>query len=308
MTEINEQLSQIVKDNKVVLFMKGTRMFPQCGFSARAVEIFKRCGVDFKDVNVLADPAIRQGIKDFSNWPTIPQAYVDGEFVGGSDILVEMFENGELQKLLGVDDAADDPNLAPPKLTVTDAAKAQFEAALKDAGDDVLRFEAGASYDYDLFFGPKHSDDFEVAANGLTIHVPRRCATRVDGTTLDFIDGPDGQGFKIDNPNEPPKVKNIMPKAVAAMMKEGKAVHLLDCRGDKERALAKIEGDQVLDAEATVLDGVAKDAPIVVYCHHGVRSRTAAEQLLGKGFTNVHNLVGGIDAWSATVDDSVPRY
>ena len=70
MTEITEQLSQIVKDNKVVLFMKGTRMFPQCGFSARAVEIFKRCGVEFKDVNVLADPAVRQGVKDFSNSPS----------------------------------------------------------------------------------------------------------------------------------------------------------------------------------------------------------------------------------------------
>ncbi len=308
MTEITEQLSQIVKDNKVVLFMKGTRMFPQCGFSARAVEIFKRCGVEFKDVNVLADPAVRQGVKDFSNWPTIPQAYVDGEFVGGSDILLEMFENGELQKLLGVDDGSDDPNLAPPKLTVTDAAKAQFEAALKDAGDDVLRFEAGASFDYDLFFGPKQSDDFQVEVNGITVHVPRRCATRVDGTTLDFVDGPDGQGFKIDNPNEPPKVKNIMPKAVAAKLKEGEDLHLLDCRGEKERALAKIEGAKVLDAEASVLDGMAKDAPIVVYCHHGVRSRTAAEQLLAKGFTNVHNLVGGIDAWSATVDSSVPRY
>jgi len=308
MTDTNEQISQIVKDNKVVLFMKGTRMFPQCGFSARAVEIFKRCGVEFKDVNVLADPTIRQGIKDYSNWPTIPQAYVDGEFVGGSDILLEMFENGELQKLLGVDDGSDDPDLAPPKITVTDAAKAQFAAALKDAGDDVLRFEAGASFDYDLFFGPKQADDFEVEAGGITIHVPRRCATRVTGTTLDFVDGPDGQGFKIENPNEPPKVKNIMPKAVAAMRDAGQEVHILDCRGEKERALAKIDGDELLDPEASVLEGVAKNAPIVVYCHHGVRSRPVCEQLLQRGFTNVHNLVGGIDAWSATVDSSVPRY
>jgi monothiol glutaredoxin len=283
-------------------------MFPQCGFSARAVEIFKRCGVTFKDVNVLADPAIRQGVKDFSNWPTIPQAYVDGEFLGGSDILLEMFESGELHKVLGVDDGSDDPDLQPPKLTVTDAAKGQFAAALKDAGDDVLRFEAGASFDYDLFFGPKQDGDFEVQTNGITIHVPRRCAKRVDGTSLDFVDGPEGQGFKIDNPNEPPKVKNIMPKAVAAMMEQGKEVHLLDCRGENERALAKLEGDKVLDPEAKVLADVAKDATIVVYCQHGVRSRTAAEQLLTKGFTNVHNLVGGIDAWSATVDSSIPRY
>ena len=80
--------------------MKGTKNFPQCGFSARAVEILKRCGAEFKDVNVLADPAIREGIKVFSSWPTIPQVYIDGKFVGGSDILIELFQSGELQKLL----------------------------------------------------------------------------------------------------------------------------------------------------------------------------------------------------------------
>lgn len=87
--------------NRVVLFMKGTKNFPQCGFSARAVEILKSHGAPFKDVNVLADPAIRQGIKDFSSWPTIPQIYVDGKFLGGSDILAELHQSGELAKVLG---------------------------------------------------------------------------------------------------------------------------------------------------------------------------------------------------------------
>ena len=100
MSDIKDTIRETVETNRVVLFMKGTKNFPQCGFSARAVEILKKCGVEFKDVNVLADPAIRQGIKDFSNWPTIPQVYIDGKFVGGSDILLEMFQSGELQKLL----------------------------------------------------------------------------------------------------------------------------------------------------------------------------------------------------------------
>ncbi|MCA9622223.1 MAG: Grx4 family monothiol glutaredoxin, partial [Myxococcales bacterium] len=228
MSTINEQLQQIVNDNKVVLFMKGTRMFPQCGFSARAVEIFKRCGVPFKDVNVLADPQIRQGVKDFSNWPTIPQAYVDGKFVGGSDILLEMFENGELQKLLGVE--SDEDVATPPKVTITDAAKAQFDAAMKDVGDDVLRLEASPSFDYDLFFGPKQDGDLAIQVAGLTLHIPKRCAARLEGVTLDFVDGPDGAGFKIDNPNEPPKVQNIMPKALKKLMDAGEEVHLLDVR------------------------------------------------------------------------------
>ena len=101
MTEAEMTIKDTIEKNRVVLFMKGTKNFPQCGFSARAVEILKRCGVaEIKDVNVLADPAVRQGIKDFSNWPTIPQVYIDGKFVGGSDLLLEMYESGELQKLL----------------------------------------------------------------------------------------------------------------------------------------------------------------------------------------------------------------
>jgi monothiol glutaredoxin len=100
MSDIQDTIRDTVKSNKVVLFMKGTKNFPQCGFSSRAVEILKKCGAEFKDVNVLADPAIRQGIKEFSNWPTIPQVYIAGNFVGGSDILTEMFQSGELQKLL----------------------------------------------------------------------------------------------------------------------------------------------------------------------------------------------------------------
>jgi monothiol glutaredoxin len=99
-TSIDAQIRETVRQNRVVLFMKGTKNFPQCGFSARAVEILKKCGTPFKDVNVLADPALRQGIKEFSAWPTIPQVYVDGKFVGGSDILMEMFQSGELAKLL----------------------------------------------------------------------------------------------------------------------------------------------------------------------------------------------------------------
>ena len=100
MSDVQQRIDQLVKNNRVVLFMKGTKNFPQCGFSQRAVAILKECGAEFKDVNVLSDPAIRQGIKDFSNWPTIPQIYIDGKFVGGSDILLDMFSSGELQKTL----------------------------------------------------------------------------------------------------------------------------------------------------------------------------------------------------------------
>jgi monothiol glutaredoxin len=99
--DTQSRIKQEVSTNPVVLFMKGTPHFPQCGFSATAVQILNACGVEeFHSVNVLEDPEIRQGIKEFANWPTIPQLYVNGEFVGGSDIMREMYESGDLQKLL----------------------------------------------------------------------------------------------------------------------------------------------------------------------------------------------------------------
>ena len=102
MSDVQQRIDTLVKGHKVVLFMKGTAQFPQCGFSGRAIQILKACGVsDLVTVNVLEDEGIRQGIKEYANWPTIPQLYVNGEFVGGSDIMSEMYESGELKKMLG---------------------------------------------------------------------------------------------------------------------------------------------------------------------------------------------------------------
>ena len=107
MTEdTNARIDAVVKNNAVVLFMKGTPLFPQCGFSSRAIAILERLGVEFESVDVLQDQGIRQGIKAYSDWPTIPQLYVGGEFVGGSDIMMEMYESGELAELFANKTAA----------------------------------------------------------------------------------------------------------------------------------------------------------------------------------------------------------
>ena len=103
MSDAQSQIDQLVKSNDIVLFMKGNASFPMCGFSGRAIQIIKACGVDpktVKTVNVLEDEGIRQGIKTYSSWPTIPQLYIKGEFIGGSDIMMEMYESGELQKVI----------------------------------------------------------------------------------------------------------------------------------------------------------------------------------------------------------------
>jgi len=102
-SDARTRIDEIVKNNDVVLFMKGTALFPQCGFSSRAVAILDRLGTTYETVDVLQDPEIRNGIKEYSEWPTIPQLYVKGEFLGGSDIMMEMFESGELQQMLGAE-------------------------------------------------------------------------------------------------------------------------------------------------------------------------------------------------------------
>ena len=103
MSDAQQRIDNLVKSNDILLFMKGSASFPMCGFSGRAIQVLKACGVDpknVKTVNVLEDNGIRQGIKEYSNWPTIPQLYVKGEFIGGSDIMMEMYESGELQKVI----------------------------------------------------------------------------------------------------------------------------------------------------------------------------------------------------------------
>jgi monothiol glutaredoxin len=99
---VQEKIDTLVKQNKIMLFMKGSKLMPQCGFSNNAVQIFNSLGVPFETFDVLSDPEIRQGIKDYSNWPTIPQVFINGEFVGGSDILIELYQKGELQEMLEV--------------------------------------------------------------------------------------------------------------------------------------------------------------------------------------------------------------
>jgi monothiol glutaredoxin len=299
-----QHFDELVKKNKVVLFMKGNKHFPQCGFSAQVIGILKQTGVPFETVNVLSDPSVRDGIKEYSSWPTIPQLYVDGEFLGGCDIVKEMFAQGDLQKKLGVVEAP----VAPPKVTLDERAA----KAIKDADEgngEHLRLEVGDTFQYELYFGPKQPGDLEVVANGVTLLFDKASAKRADGVSLSWVDTPDGGAFKIDNPNEPARVKTLTAPQLKAWMDEGKSFELFDVRGEDERNIAKIDRAQPLDADGEKrLLALAKNTPIVFQCHHGMRSKSAAERFLREGFTNVYNLEGGIEAWSQKVDAKVARY
>jgi monothiol glutaredoxin len=163
------QIQQLVTTNPVVLFMKGNRQAPQCGFSAQVVQILDGIVPSYETVDVLSDPALRDGIKEFSSWPTIPQLYVRGEFVGGCDIVREMHASGELQKKLGVDVAP----AAPPRIAVTAAAAAEIAKAAADTPGEHLRLEVSPQFENDLYFDTKKDGDAVVEVAGLTLLAQR---------------------------------------------------------------------------------------------------------------------------------------
>lgn len=301
---LRTELDGLVKDNNVVLFMKGNRKFPQCGFSATVVGILDELVDDYQTVDVLSRQDIRDGVKAYSDWPTIPQLYVGGEFLGGCDIVREMAGNGELHKTLGIEIE----DVEPPTITITDSAAAVFKGALADGGGP-LRFRVSGRYQYDLAFDQKGGLDLVIVSNGIELILDRSSAKRAEGTVIDYEKNAMGEGFRISNPNEPGKVRQLSPTVLKGWLDEGKELTLFDVRTAEERATASIAGAVHLDDTGRqTLAGLSKDAVIVLHCHHGMRSQTAAEEVIAGGFKNVFNLSGGIDAWSQSVDTTVPRY
>ena len=309
--ELRARIQEIIDSDNVVLFMKGTRHFPQCGFSATVTQILSQLVPQFKTVNVLTDPEVREGIKAYSEWPTIPQLYVKGKFVGGCDIVRELFQSGELQGLIGAPGA--EPAAKPaaaaagpaPKISVSAAAK-QAIAAAKGNEQGTLRLEISPDFEHALSIDDPNEDDHRVDAGGITVLVDADSAQRANGVQIDYDES--GAGFKIDNPNEGPKVRQLTPADLKAMIDQKKPFQFFDVRTPVEQERASL-GARLLDEAAVQdIDALDRDTPLVFHCHHGGRSQAAAERFARAGFREVYNLAGGIDAWSLQVDPSIPRY
>jgi monothiol glutaredoxin len=287
-----------------MLFMKGSKSFPQCGFSQTVVSILNGYVPKYETFNVLSSPEVRDGIKEYSSWPTIPQLYVDGKFIGGCDIVKEMHQTGELAKLLGV--GAPKPESTAVTLKITDAAKKGILDAQKEAGGDPLRLVIDARHDYDLYFDPKNPNDRVIEASGVTVVLDPESAARAGDLLIDSV--PD-KGFRIESSKAPPRVKPMAPSELKKLLETSpERVMLLDVRPEAERKLASIPGHKPLEPEMLEsLDSLPEGTQVVVYCHHGQRSRAAAEHLLSRGIKNVFNLDGGINAYAA-VDSKIPRY
>ena len=301
--ELRARIDHLLAQHPVVLFMKGTRNAPRCGFSASAAGALAAVSPDFHDVDVLEDPELREGIKAYGEWPTIPQLYVRGELVGGADILHEMANSGALHDLLGVAG----PDRSPPSISISAAAAEAIGTALRDAGDDVLHLAIDAQYRAQFMLKPLRGHEIRVDSAGITLYLDLPSAERARGLEIEWVETMQGAGLSIRNPNAPPAVQAIDVQALARELKAG-TMRVIDVRPSAARAFAPFAAADALETHDAQLLALPSDTRLAFLCHHGQSSRAAAERFRAAGFTQLFNVEGGIDAWSMLVDPAIPRY
>jgi monothiol glutaredoxin len=302
---VNARIQTLLQQHPVVLFMKGTRFAPRCGFSAAAAGVLNDLLPEYLSVDVLEDAEIREGIKAYGNWPTIPQLYVKGELIGGADIVQSMYYSGELQKLFGLPE----PDRTPPALTITDAAAQAIHNALADADAGLaLHLAIDARFHAEFHLAEPAAGAIRSAANGIAVYMDVATAQRARGLRIDWVDTPQGSGLAIDNPNAPAPVKALSARELKARLDAGD-ITLVDVRPSDERAQASVAAAfRTFDDGIEAISQLPKDTALAFLCHSGGRSARAAEHFRDLGFRNVYNVQGGIDAWSQQVDATVPRY
>ena len=303
-TALRQRIESLLARHRVLLFMKGEPQAPQCGFSAKAIGALDALGVEYGHVDVLADGEIREGIKAYGEWPTIPQLYVDGELVGGSDIIEQMAGSGELHGLLGLPP----PDRTPPVVTVTPAASQMLRKAIGDAGGEVVvRLDIDPRFRTRLHLAPPDPRAITSQCEGVALQFDLAGARRADGLILDWADDERGRGLIIDNPNAPPPVKTIAVGDARDRVATG-SLRIVDVRPGNERALASLPAPFLtLDEGLAPLQALPGDTPLAFLCHHGSRSAEAAEHFRELGYREVYNIEGGIAAW-ADIDSRIPRY
>jgi monothiol glutaredoxin len=299
-----ERIETLLKDHRVVLFMKGDRRQPMCGFSAAATNTLNELLPEYHTVNVLDDPEIREGIKVFGDWPTIPQLYVEGELVGGADIIRQMYASGELHSLFG----ATPPDRTPPEITITDKAAEAIRNGIANAQGLALHLEIGPDHSAGFQLAPAGDHDIVVTANGIEVHFDPGSAQRAKGIVIDWVSTVQGEGLSLKFPGAQ-EIKSLSVQELKARLADG-SVLLVDVRPAAGRALApSLAQARVLEEEGyEALAALPKDTAIAFICHHGNSSRGVAERFAAHGFTDVFNVEGGMDAWSREIDSSVPRY
>lgn len=288
-----ERIEEMVTGNRVMLFMKGTPRMPQCGFSAQtAGALDTLLGEEYASFNVLEDNAVREGIKEYGNWPTIPQLYVDGELIGGCDIVMEMFNAGELHELFGLEA----PDRTPPEMEITPKAAEKIGEFLAAYPGQHLHFKIGSDWNAQFHLGPKSGTEIEAQVGGLSVLMDLASAQRARGANIDWVETVQGEGLKLDLPGAPPPVKQMTPEELTRRIHHGERIVVVDGRSEGDRQSKPLEFARALDADLMVeLEDADRKTPLVFVCNQGISSRDVAEHYRRQGFTEVYNLEGGTD-------------
>ena len=291
---LKDRIEQQIASHDVVLYMKGTPKMPQCGFSAKTAGMLDSLlGGNFAAFNVLEDEAIREGIKVYGNWPTIPQLYVKGELVGGCDIVTEMFNAGELHEMLGLEM----PDRTPPEIEISEKAAGKIREFLEGYPGQHLHFSIATDWDANFNIGPREGHEIATEAAGITILMDLASAQRAKGAKIDWVETVQGEGLKLDLPGAPPPVRQMAPAELQQRLNAGERILVVDTRSETDRSSHPLDFARPLDAALMAeLKNADPQLPLVFLCNVGVSSQAVAEHYRKQGFAEVYNLEGGVQA------------
>lgn len=293
-------IDRLLNTNKVVLFMKGTPQQPQCGFSATTVSALDMLVPDFMSVNVLDHPAIREGIKEYANWPTIPQLYIDGDLIGGSDIVTDMLQSGDLAESLGVET----PETKTPVISIDAKGVEVMKKALDDQPGMALHLQIDAGWSHKISLGTDKGSAVRAQVGDIEIHLDPWSAARANGLSLTMEEDLTGTRFSFDNPNAPPPVNQMTVQTLQQKLDGDAEVILIDVRTDEERAAGSIEGSRQWNEDSMeFIESLPRETEIIFHCATGGRSQALAESIRRRGYTNLHNVSGGMHAWMEEIEN-----
>ncbi len=301
---VHARIAKLLAENPVVLFMKGGKDQPRCGFSSKATDVLNELAPNFMGFDVLLDEEIRHGIKLYGNWPTIPQLYIKGELVGGSDIITQLFNTGELHQLLG----APAPDRSAPSISISDAAASAIRAGMADEPGVVLHLRIDRRWQAHFQLAPAEGHEIKAHAAGIDILMDVATAQAAQGMHVDWVESLQGAGLSIKLPRAPRAIQTMSVTELTAALHAGTL--LIDVRPEHDRLRAPMPlAHRVLDnATLSSLEALDKSTPMAFLCHFGNSSRQAADHFRGLGFTQLFNVEGGIDAYAREIDSGVTRY
>ena len=303
---VHQRIAAILQQHQVVLFMKGSPDQPRCGFSSKAADVLNSLTPGYLGVDVLSDDEIRQGIKTYGNWPTIPQLYVNGELVGGSDIMMQLYNTGELHQLLGVPA----PDRSAPEIWISANAAQAIRAGMADEPELGLHLRIDGRWQASFQLAPIEAHQIKAQAEGIDVYMDVQTAQRAKGLRIDWVESMQGAGLSITNPNAPASVKPMSVKELVQALRSSTPPLVVDVRPEHDRLRAPfpLPADYLEGNRLAALEALDKTQPLAFLCHFGNSSRQAAEHFRGLGFTNIFNIEGGIDAYAREIDPAVVRY